>query len=109
MSPRPHHTKKDANQAGIVRDLRDLGFLVIEVADLPGNDNPVIGHPLDLFVGGLRITLDGDWYAWVQVEDKMPGGELDDREQAYFDYWPSLPIIKAECAEDILRWFGRCE
>lgn len=104
---RPKHTKKDANQSGIVGVLRDLGFLVIDVSDLPGSDDPAIGHPLDLFVCGLHLLTYR--HEWLQVEVKQPGGQLDARERAYFDYWPEIPRIKAVCIEDVLRWFGRCE
>ena len=107
MSKRPHHTKKDTNQLPIVRRLRDLGLLAIEVADLPGSDDPAIGHPLDLFVCGLHIRRDR--FEWLQVEIKQPGGQLDAKERAYFDYWPEIPRLKAVCVQDILRWYGRCE
>ena len=41
---RPKHTRKDANHAEIVRDLRDDGYTVVDVSDLPGKR-------LDVFVG----------------------------------------------------------
>lgn len=58
MTGRPRHTRKDANQLEIVRDLRALGCVVWDLADLGG-------HILDLIVffqGQIRV-----------VEVKAPG------------------------------------
>lgn len=96
---RPKHTKRDANHAQIVKDLRDLGFCVQDTADLGGK-------VLDLFVGGWRAT----WvtWQWVHVEVKPPGkrSNLTEGEQAFFDEWPMMPAIVAENAADVTAWFG---
>lgn len=99
MTPRPKHTVKDANHAEIRQGLRDDGYTVIDVADLPGDPRY---NPLDLFV--IRKTLsppvivatsaDGvrRWFenhpyaAVVQVEVKPAhNAEMTDDEIAYFE------------------------
>lgn len=86
---RPKRTRKDANHAEIVRELRDDGYTVVDVADLPGDR-------LDLFVGqqgapvvvicsaaGFRRWLaeQGAGPLWAQVEIKTgPGAPFTDDE-----------------------------
>ena len=94
---RPRHPKPDANQAEIFAALRDMGFTVIDVSSLPV-------PALDGFVNGYHHGR--NCTTWAQVEIKMPGEQLNDKEWTYFCEHPDLDIIKAECAEDVLRWYG---
>jgi hypothetical protein len=104
VSPRPKHPKPDANQARIVGQLRDLGFVVHDVSSLGGDC-------LDLFVLGWNYRL--DVLEWCQVEIKTDDGELTPGEKAYIDLIMEAgsarpPVIVARSVEDVLRWFGRC-
>ena len=104
MSGRPKHTKKDANQAQIVAELRALGFDVDIIADLPGL--------YDLVVSGDKIVI-SDLNAWVyvpasvRVEIKQPGKDLSESEALYaaMQHHPDT-LIKAHSTEDVLGWFN---
>lgn len=98
---RPRHPHPDANQSQIVGQLRDLGFLVLDVS-------PLGGDALDLFVCG-PVVYDGYQRQWVQVEIKADGGTFTDGEAAYLKAHPSRewPVIWANCLGDILAWFGQ--
>jgi len=94
---RPRHPKPDANQADIIRDLRDCGLIVHDVSSLGGDC-------LDLFVG------DPASYSWLQIEVKTDEGKLTPRERAYIAvHLPKVPILIAREAEDVLRAFGRIQ
>jgi len=95
MPSRPRHPKPDANQADIIRDLRDCGLVVHDVSSLGGDC-------LDLFAGD---PLGG---GWCHVEVKVEGGVLTPGEAEYIaQYAGPLPIIVARQAEDVLRALGR--
>ena len=103
---RPKHTRRDANHAKIVADLRAADCVVVDVADLPSH---TLDAPLDLFV------LAPDRSRWVQVEVK-PG--LDSpftlSERVYLkrlNRWPpeeasTVPVIVACSAKRVLAWFA---
>jgi len=92
---RPKHPKPDANQADVIRELRECGLIVHDVSSLGGDC-------LDLFVG------DPASYSWIQVEVKTDEGELTPRERAYIALHVVLvPIVVARTAEDVLMAFGR--
>lgn len=95
-SPRPRHTRRDANQQEIVDDLRRLGFYVLDLAD-------VGGQVLDLFVTAPDAT--GEW-RWLAVEIKTPDGTLTDNQKEFFEMWPDAPAIVAQCTEDVLTWYA---
>lgn len=101
MAARPKHTKRDANHAQMVKELRDLGFCVLDTADLGG-------MVLDLFVGGWRGPgpLHGEWQ-WLHVEVKPPGKRynLTEGEREFFAKWGCLPAIVAEHTTDVIAWF----
>ena len=106
-SGRPKYTQKDTNHKAVVDELRQLGYTVIDVANLPG-------RALDFFVGhhDFRVTRQ---FAWVQVElkesrkKKFTPTELEYfAEMGIVDPWErgEVAIIAAESTEDVVRWFG---
>ncbi|HUW11112.1 MAG TPA: hypothetical protein VM537_15390 [Anaerolineae bacterium] len=98
MAPsRPRHPKTDANQADVIRELRECGLIVHDVSSLGGDC-------LDLFVGDPASC------SWLQVEVKTEEGQLTPRERAYIALHIVLvPIVVAWDTEDILRALGRLE
>jgi len=97
MPSRPRHPKTDANQADVIRELRECGLICHDVSSLGGDR-------LDLFVG------DPTSYDWLQVELKVEGGRLTPRERAYIaQNILRVPILIAWDTEDILRALGRIE
>jgi hypothetical protein len=100
---RPHHNPhSDANQPQNHRDLRKLGLVVIDVSKLPGKQVGDDTDTLDAFVGD---PVSG---CWLQVEWKVPGGKLTERQRRYVErYDVYLHVLVAETVEDVVRWFGR--
>ena len=96
---RPRYTKRDANQQEIVDGLRELGFYVLDLADIGG-------RVLDLFVCGSDVR--GEW-RWLAVEIKTFAGWLTAKQKQFFKEWPDAPAIVAQSVEDVLRWYGREE
>ena len=100
---RPKYTKPDKNQTEIVEQLRELGFDVDIVCDLPGI--------FDLVVSGERkILWCGEHVASVvcsvRVEVKSEGGLLSDGEIEYYqNQIHKESYIVAYSAKDVLRWF----
>jgi len=94
---RPRYTRRDANQREIVDDLRGLGFFVLDLADVGGD-------VLDIFVCG---HIGGGEWRWLAVEIKTPAGRLTDNQKQFFEMWPDVPAIIAQCTEDVLEWYGR--
>jgi hypothetical protein len=96
VTPRPKRTRKDDNHAEIVQDLRDDGFVVVDVADLPGDPT---NNPLDVFVRAAEdapviVALSAEgvrrWFeehpgaGWVQVEIKTSvDAPFTDAEEEY--------------------------
>ena len=99
MTDRPRHPKPDGNQAQIIRELRDNGFVVHDVSSLGGDC-------LDLFVGGVNRHMRNA--EWLQVEVKTTVGKLTANEARYTDQvgLSMLPVLVARCTEDVLKWFG---
>ena len=94
---RPKRTRKDSNHAEVVADLKQRGYVVIDVSDLPGNPDH---NPLDLIVGArdqapviVAYTAaqieQAVWHAqggWVQVELKPDWrSEFTENEDKYLD------------------------
>ena len=99
---RPKHTKPDANQAEIVEELRSLGFDVDIVCNLPGL--------YDLVVSGIRWYYPNGPTCSVRVEVKREKGWLNETEVEYHDAQNHPEsLIVAECADDVMKWFGRSE
>jgi len=102
---RPRHPKPDANQALLVGQLRDLGFIVHDVSSLGGDC-------LDLFVLGEHHHRNQSTHLWewVQIEIKTESGELTAAERTYMDRvyqrTPCPPLFIARSLEDILHWYG---
>ena len=97
MTGRPTYTKKDSNQLEIVRDLRDLGAVVWDTANIGG-------HILDLVVffrGQARV-----------VEVKAPGritftdGEIKSMEELEL---VGVEVVVAQNTEDVLAAFAALE
>jgi len=85
----------DANQPGIIADLRRLGFLVANVsAYLPTPD---------IFVFGWDIDGPACWTAW---EIKTETGKPTPAQQEFMDRWPGA-IRVARSVDDILSAYGR--
>ena len=98
MAGRPKYTKPDANQAEIVAQLRELGYDVDIVCNLPGlYDLVVSGVRLD----GAKRMLD---VVGLRVEIKQPGERLNANEESYWEKQNHRRnLIIAESVEDILK------
>ena len=97
---RPKYTKPDQNQAEIVKELRSLGFDVDIICDLPGL--------YDLVVSGQRWYYPRGPVCSVRVEVKSEKGRLSASEVEYHEAQNhSSSLIIAECADDVIKWFGR--
>jgi len=96
MVGRPRYTKRDANQSEIVEDLEGLGFYVLNLAD-------VGGKVLDLFVCG---HVGGGEWLWLAVEIKTLAGRLTVKQKEFFERWPDVPAIVAQCTQDVLMWYA---
>ena len=91
----------DANQRGIVAELRRAGLHVAHTHQLGG------GFP-DLIVTGYSLWLNA--VAAVLVEVKAGKDKLTEREEEWHAAYPDGgPLIVARCAEDVLAWFGRLQ
>jgi hypothetical protein len=102
---RPKHTKPDANQNAITRDLQKMGFEVIPVHNLGGD-------ALDLFVLGYQRQRRR--WEWLQVEVKTETtSRFTKGEKEYFTAHgidnpftvSEFPILAATSAEEIAGWF----
>lgn len=101
MVERPTFTKPDGNQAEIVKELRDKGYTVDIICNLPGlYDLVVTGH---YWLRGYKICIPA---VSVRVEVKMPGKKLNKNEQKYHDNDKHEEnLIVAYCAQDVIDWF----
>lgn len=94
---RPHRlTRRDANQAQLVADLRALGYLVEDISAMCAW--------ADILVWGY------DWNArerrWRALEVKTATGKLTRAEQAVQDEWPgAVDVVRT--MEEVLAAFGR--
>jgi hypothetical protein len=93
-----YDAKPDGNQSAIVAELRGLGFDVDLVHRLKGL--------YDLVVTGIPTWADRP--VAVRVEVKVGKAKLSPAEA---DYWSrqrhSDNLIRANCADDVIAWFGR--
>lgn len=91
----------DANQPGIVAELRRAGLHVAHTHQLGG------GFP-DLIVTGYSLWL--NTVAALLVEVKCGADKLTAREVEWHAAYPDGgPLIIARRAEDVLAWFGRVD
>jgi hypothetical protein len=95
MTPRPSHTKKDKNHAPIRDDLRRLGAVVVDVADLGGKCG-------DLVVSWRGKTIH------VEVKDT---GKRDDLTPGELEFMRELEavgcrLIVAETTEEVISAFS---
>ncbi len=104
--PRPKRTKPDKNQAGIVAELRKLGYDCDIVCDLPGL--------YDIVVSGRRLMFQQGWQhrvyceCSVRVEIKSEKGKLNETEEKYYEAQNHKgSYIVARNVKDITDWFGR--
>ena len=98
--PRPKHPRTDANQAQIIRELRELGFCVHDLST-------VGGQVLDILVGGWNARF--EFYTWLPFEIKTEAGTLTTNQHNFFREWPELPAYVVGSTEQILDAFGRQE
>jgi len=100
---RPKRTKPDANQGQIVEELRELGYDVDIVCDLPGLYDIVVSGTKPMEPGVLAY----DCVCSVRVEIKSEGGELNDTEKEYLERQNHKgSYIMARSTEDVLQWFN---
>jgi hypothetical protein len=90
LSCRPRRTRHDSNQIIVINQLRDLGYSVDIICDLPGL--------YDLVVCKGNYCL--------RVELKAPGGKLTESEKQYQEnlIHPRTYLV-AYCTADVLQWF----
>ena len=109
--PRPKHTRKDANHAAIVNELRNCGYTVIDVSNLPAQADGA--HPLDLFVLGYRHST--QQMEWLQCEIKANRkARFTESEEQYLtrlyiiERWVAvdMPILCITCADDVTAYFA---
>jgi hypothetical protein len=83
--------KVDANQPGIVSDLRQAGLGVI---------------PLHTVGKGCPDLVVSSPYRMILVELKTEKGRLTAAQGGFLATWPGVPVLVAENSETILRAFG---
>ena len=100
MKPRHFIKRRDLNHDEVIRDLRMLGFSVIDLHN--------VGGCPDLLVGGTLVSHNRNLNFPVNllVEVKSAGGKLSEGQERFFKEWPG-PKIVAYSWEDIAKWFGR--
>ena len=92
--PRPRHPRPDANQPGIVKQLQELGFLVLDVS-------PICAYA-DLYVSGWNPICDELQGRLFEI--KTATGKLTREQQIMVDNgWVQV----ARSVEDVLRAFRR--
>ena len=91
--------RKDATQTPIVEELRALGFDV----DIVHREKKLY----DLVVSGVPTWA----RCAVGVRVEIKSGAKDTLTKEEVKYWAKQKhgdnLIRAECAEDVLKWFGR--
>lgn len=85
MSIRIYAKKTDANQAKIVKELRDLGYSV----ELDHDD--------------LLVAKDGRM-VWVEVKNPDGRNRLQKKQKDLLENWPG-PYLIARSTQDIVEWF----
>lgn len=91
--------RTDKAQQEIVRELRQLGYLVVPTSQV-GN-----GYP-DLCVFGYSYRRECE--IALLVELKTPGGTLTPAEQRFHEQLPpGCPVMIAHSTYEIIEWFGR--
>lgn len=83
--------KPDANQAAIVKRLRELGYYVL-----------IAKRPLDLWV----VEPTGQRAVWVEVKAHL-GENFTKLEAEFFRACPMRHRILAVSAEDVVAYFGK--
>ncbi len=98
MTPRPSHTKKDMNHAAIRDELRQLGAVVVDVADIGGKCG-------DLVVSWRGKTVH------VEVKDTGKRDDLSRNEMMFMRELEAVGcrLIVAETTEEVIRAFERSE
>jgi len=110
---KPKHTRPDANQKEIERELQQLGFWTYRTA----NNGPQLNaftqnvfHPLDLLVlGRSNYSNKTELSLWeIKISDKASFTPQEEEFLASVVVWFSgeAPIKVATCTEDILAHYG---
>lgn len=95
---RPRYaTSRDANQAQIVEELRQLGFYVRDVSAYIAE--------WDIEVYGWHAFL--NWNVWGHFEIKTPTGKLQPSQTAFTLRWGDAAVSMVTRAEDVVDWYER--
>jgi hypothetical protein len=92
-----YRARTDANQAAIVEELRARGYDV----DIVHREKKLY----DIIVSGVPRWASRA--VGLRVEIKRVGGSLTVGEQEYWDRQRHDNLIRADCVQDILNWFGQ--
>ena len=87
VAVRLYGRKVDANQAQIVKELRQAGFSV------------ETGHD-DLLVGFANITL------WVEVKNPKGRNRLQESQEKLYEEFKGAYLV-ARSTEEIINWFSK--
>lgn len=85
--------KIDRSQPQIVRELRQVPGVTVYLISQPSR--------LDLIVGARGVTV------WVEIKNG-PGDRLTEDEAEIFETFTGC-VVRAECAEDVLKALGMIE
>jgi hypothetical protein len=99
MTRRPRRTKPDSNHADFA-DLRDYGFLMIDIHDLGGQALDWLCAGENFKTGRIEMTM-------IEVKPD-PKATFTPDEFSVLDLWPNVAMI-AYSIEDVLRRYGRIE
>ena len=95
---RPRYaTSRDANQAQIVEELRQLGFYVRDVSAAIAE--------WDIEVWGWHAGIQG--YVWGHFEIKTETGHLQPSQTAFAMRWGVDAVPVVTMAEDVVDWYAR--
>lgn len=98
IEARPRYaTRRDANQAEIMADLRVMGARVEDCSTVP--DSVIPG---DILVYWYHVRYQA--WIWQPFEIKVEDGELTPQQE---ENEPAIPV--ARCAEDVARWYRRID
>lgn len=95
-------TRKDANQAEIVRILKSAHLDVVDLSDVPANIKYLKDLP-DLIVGGMHQEYMIPINVFVEVKDE--DGDIRPGQQEFADWWRGAHVF-ARDADIVLKCFG---
>lgn len=98
MTTRPRYaTSRDANQAQIVEELRQLGFYVRDVSAF------VAEWDIETYAWHEGLGR----YAWGHFEVKTPTGNIQPSQMAFRMRWGMAAVPVVTKAEDVIDWYER--